>query len=190
LPDAVAVLEALSDDGRTKLHSILYLIFYNKKRDVVGVIADDAVAELVNAGVLTVCDDLLSALDALGRNEIRDRLIASGVSEFRKNMNHDDLARWVCCNVPSALSMFANAVAVRLSDHFAGVSRKIYTYLNRRDGVECYLDEQMNEREIPKGAQFIATGSGSSLFLEFPNDEITALLDHYGVNRCRMWRSD
>lgn len=193
LPDAVAVLEALSNDGRTKLHSILYLIFYNKKREVVGVISDDAAAELVNAGVLTVCDDLLSALDALGRNEIRDRLIASGVSDFRKNMNHEDLTRWVCCNVPSALSIFADAVAVRLSDNFVGVSRKLYTYLNRRDGVECYLDEEMTEREIPKGAQFVNTvsiGSGASLSLEFPDDEITALLDRHGVNRCRTWRSD
>lgn len=184
LPDAVAVLEALSDEGRTSLRGILYLIFYNKKRDVVGVIADDAVADLVNAGVLTVCDDLLSALDALGRNEIRDRLIASGVSEFKKNMNHEDLARWVCRNVPSALSMFADAVAVRLSDNFVGVSRKLYTYLNRRD---------VTEEGIPKGAEYVATitiGSGSSLSLEFPDDEITALLDHYGVNRCRTWRPD
>ena len=188
LPDAVAVLEALPDEGRAKLHDILYLIFYSKKRDVVGVIADEAVAELVNAGALRVCDDLLIALDALSRNEIRDRLIASGVSEFKRDMNHEDLARWVCCNMPSASSAFADAVAVRLSDNFAGVSRKLYTYLNRRDSVECYLDEEMNEREIPKGAQFVSTvsnGSGSSLSLEFPDDEITALLDRYGVNRCK-----
>lgn len=180
LPEAVAVLETLSDDGRTKLHSILYLIFYNKKRDVVGVIADDAVAELVNAGVLTVCDDLLSALDALGRNEIRDRLIAAGVSEFKKNMKHEDLARWVCCNVPAALSIFADAVAIKLSDNFVKVSRKLYTYLNRRDGS---LD----------GVQFIATVSidcTTSVSMEFPDDEITALLDHYGVNRCRTWKPD
>ena len=193
LPDAVAVLETLSDAGRNMLHSILYLIFYNKKRDVVGVIADDAVAELVNAGVLTVCDDLLSALDAFGRNEIRDRLIASGVSDFKKSMGHEDLARWVCCNVPSAHSVFADVVAVRVSDNFARVSRKLYTYLNRRDSVECYLDEEMTEHEIPKGAQFVKTvsiGSGSSLSLAFPDDEITALLDLYGVNRCRTWRSD
>lgn len=189
LPDAVAVLETLSDDGRTMLHNILYLILYNKKRDVVGVIVDDAVAELVNAGILTVCDDLLSALDALGRNEIRDRLIASGVSEFKKNMKHEDLARWVCDNVPSALSIFADTVAVRLSDIFVKVSRKIYTYLNRRDGVEYDLDG----REIPKGAQFVATVSidgTTSLSMEFPDDEITALLDRYGVNRCRTRKSD
>lgn len=193
LRDAVAILETLSDEGRTSLHGILYLIFYNKKRDVVGVVADDAVAELVNAGVLTVCDDLLSALDALGRNEIRDRLIASGVSEFKKNMKHEDLARWVCENVPPASSIFADAVAVRLSDNFVRVSRKIYTYLNRRDAVESYFDEKMVEHEIPKGAEYVATitiGSGSSLSLEFPDDEITALLDHYGVNRCRTWKKD
>lgn len=188
LPDAVAVLETLSDDGRAKLHDILYLIFYNKKRDVVGVIVDDAFAELVNAGVLTVCDDLLTALGVLGRNEIRGRLIASGVSDFKKTMCHDDLARWVCDNVPDALTIFADAVAVMLSDDFVGVSRKIYTYLNRRDRVEYYMDEEANEHEIPKGAQCIVTvssRSGSSLSLEFPDDEITALLDHYGVNRCR-----
>lgn len=188
LPDAVAVLETLADDGMAKLHDILYLVFYSKKRAVVGVVADDAVASLVNAGVLTVCDDLLTALDALGRNEIRDRLIASGVSEFKKNMKHEDLACWVCDNVPSAQSIFADVVAVMLSDDFVKVSRKIYTYLNRRDKVEYYLDEEANECEIPKGAQFNATVSTDgtvSLSMQFPDDEITALLDRYGVNRCK-----
>ena len=52
--------------------------------------------------------------------------------------------------------------------------------------------EDMIEHEIPKGASFVATmpvGSGASLSVEFPDDEITALLDLYGVNRCHEWKA-
>ena len=82
-------------------------------------------------------------------------------------------------------------VGVVLDPKLEKVRKKLCTYLSRRNEVEHYFDEELVEHEIPKGSQFvatIATDAGSSLSLEFPEDEITELLDHYGVNRCRGWK--
>ena len=80
---------------------------------------------------------------------------------------------------------------VILSEDLANVRRKLCTYLSRRNEVDHYYDENGDEHEIPKGAEFTATitiGVGSELSLAFPDDEITELLDLYGVNRCRRWK--
>lgn len=82
-------------------------------------------------------------------------------------------------------------IGVVLDPKLEKVHKKLCTYLSRRNEVEHYFDEELVEHEIPKGSQFVATvtiGAGSSLSLEFPDDEITALLDQYGVNRCRGWK--
>lgn len=82
-------------------------------------------------------------------------------------------------------------IGVVLDPKLEKVRKKLCTYLSRRNEVEHYFDEELVEHEIPKGSQFVATiaiGAGSSLSLEFPDDEITSLLDQYGVNRCRGWK--
>lgn len=69
------------------------------------------------------------------------------------------------------------------------VRKKLCTYLSRRNESEFCVDENGEPYTIPQGAHFVASVSlnGSSLSLVFPDDEITALLDHYGVNRCKGW---
>lgn len=69
------------------------------------------------------------------------------------------------------------------------VRKKLCTYLSRRNESENCVDENGDPYTIPKGAQFVASVSlsGSSLSLGFPDDEITELLDYYGVNRCKGW---
>lgn len=69
------------------------------------------------------------------------------------------------------------------------VRKKLCTYLSRRNESGSCVDEDGQPYTIPKGAQFVASVSlsGSTLSLAFPDDEITALLDQYGVNRCKGW---
>ena len=69
------------------------------------------------------------------------------------------------------------------------VRKKLCTYLSRRNESESCVDENGEPYTIPKGAQFVASVSlgGSTLLLAFPDDEITELLDYYGVNRCKGW---
>lgn len=69
--------------------------------------------------------------------------------------------------------------------------RKLYTYLLRKFDVDIYWDPHTGEdKTIPKGAEFvgfISASGGIELALQFPDDEVTALLDLFGVNRCDNW---
>lgn len=191
LKDAVAAVESAGEDAQRELHAVLYSIFYEKKAEAVGVIRSPEISALIEAGILSPCDDLHALLGAYRRNELRDALIAAGVSGFSKNARLDVLIGWICENVPGAAEIFPEAEAVRLSDPFLKPARKIYTYLNRRNESEMYVDEDGEVRELPKGSQLVATvkiGGGTELSIAFPDDEITALLDQYGVNRCRGWK--
>lgn len=70
--------------------------------------------------------------------------------------------------------------------------RKLYTYLVRKFDVDLYFDpESGTTKEIPKGAEFVSITSPdgcSQLMLQFPDDEVTALLNLFGTNRCDNWK--
>ena len=81
--------------------------------------------------------------------------------------------------------------AVVLSDQLGKVRKKLCTYLSRRNESEPCVDENGDPYTIPSGASFVAAASLSeppALSIVFPEDEITALLDLHGVNRCRGWK--
>ena len=70
--------------------------------------------------------------------------------------------------------------------------RKLYTYLIRKFDTEEYYDPDKNEMvPIPKGSEFVCTitpaDGTSKLTLQFPADEVTALLDLFGTNPCDKW---
>ena len=69
--------------------------------------------------------------------------------------------------------------------------RKLYTYLIRKFDVEIYLDpESFEEKQIPKGAEFIGTISmdgNIGVNVQFPDDDVTAMLNLFGTNRCDNW---
>ena len=133
----------------------------------------------------------VEALDPAGQDLLRAVLVESVYKKapFHKVKRGEDFGALISAGLVLQIDEPAGVV---LSRDLEKVRRKLCTYLNRRNDVERYLDEDLNEHEIPKGSQFVATvtiGGGSSLALEFPDDEITELLDRYGVNRCRGWKS-
>lgn len=69
--------------------------------------------------------------------------------------------------------------------------RKLYTYLVRKFDIDLYYDPDADEtKEIPKGAEFVCTmtiDGSSKLAIQFPDDEVTSLLNLFGVNRCDNW---
>lgn len=66
--------------------------------------------------------------------------------------------------------------------------RKLYTYLIRKYDNESYFDlETGTMKECPKGAIFTATVSIDGNIesgMQFPDDEVTELLNLFNVNRC------
>lgn len=70
-------------------------------------------------------------------------------------------------------------------------ARKLYTYLLRKFDVELYFGEDGTLKEIPKGSEFVATinmDGSSRLVLQFPDDEVTTMLNLFGTNRCENWQ--
>ena len=140
--------------------------------------------------------DLKSAVAVVESLALDDqKLLRSLLSEavykkapFHKIKKGEDLSTLMSAGLVVIVDDPAGAV---LDPSLDKVRKKLCTYLSRRNEVERYFDEELVEHEIPKGSQFVATitiGTGSVLSLEFPDDEITALLDQYGVNRCRGWK--
>lgn len=140
--------------------------------------------------------DLKSAVAVVESLALDDqKLLRSLLSEavykkvpFHKIKKGEDLSALMSAGLVVIVDDPAGAV---LDPSLDKVRKKLCTYLSRRNEVERYFDEELVEHEIPKGSQFVATitiGTGSVLSLEFPDDEITALLDQYGVNRCRGWK--
>lgn len=70
--------------------------------------------------------------------------------------------------------------------------RKLYTYLVRKFDDEMYYEPDSNEyKPFPKGAEFVCTvdmDGRNKLSVQFPDDDVTALLNLYGTNRCDNWR--
>lgn len=69
--------------------------------------------------------------------------------------------------------------------------RKLYTYLVRKFDVDYYWDPDTGkDKTIPKGAEFacaISMDGNSCLRLQFPDDDVTAMLNLFGTNRCDNW---
>ncbi len=69
--------------------------------------------------------------------------------------------------------------------------RKLYTYLLRKFDVDIYWDPHTGEdKTIPKGAEFvgaITVGKGIDIIVQFPDDEVTEMLNLFGTNRCDNW---
>lgn len=70
--------------------------------------------------------------------------------------------------------------------------RKLYTYLIRKFDTESVFEANSGEMiEIPKGSRpyvsFSLSGENAGAGLEFPDDEVTVMLDLFGTNRCKDW---
>lgn len=69
--------------------------------------------------------------------------------------------------------------------------RKLYTYLIRKFDNDTYFDVETGAfKDIPKGAIFTATVSIDGSIesgMQFPDDEVTELLNLFGTNRCNNW---
>ncbi len=71
--------------------------------------------------------------------------------------------------------------------------KKAYTYLLRKLTDDVYIDEEGNTRTIPHGAEQsveVSVDGVSSLCVQFPDDDITALLNKYGANRCSAFNCE
>lgn len=94
--------------------------------------------------------------------------------------------------IASGLVVDASGGAVSVADRIVKNGRRLCTYLLRKFENDAAVDENGELFEYPHGAHFVAIievgGLASGLRCEFPDDEVTDLLDRYNANRCREWK--
>lgn len=188
LIDVVAIIEGLSLEAQKSLQTYLYEYVYHKKEHFSFIYTAD-VEELAASGLLCAVDDIRAKLAVYSRNQINDLIVPVVTVKYKKNMKLDDLIDWCLENLSGELpDLLSDVVAFEACAELDKFKRKIYTYLLRRNSTDTQIDGDGNCLEIPHGAEFSVSvdlmKGVSALSLSFPDDEITHLLDHFGVNPC------
>jgi hypothetical protein len=193
LAESVSNIEALSSEAQIALKTFLLEHLYHKK-EIVGVMRNDEFSELIDSGILRCVQDPERLLEIFPRNELNKRISALNIDNFKKNMSLKNLIQWCIVNIPDKISSIcSDAYVLQLNPIYNKTKRQLYTYLHRKyDNEEYFNGEKIVS--YPAGAMFISSinlkydGSGykSSNYsgYEFPDDEVTALLNKYNCNRC------
>lgn len=192
LTDVVTRVESVPIPAQKVLRDLMLEMLYREKRTVVGVVGvNTEVDALEKAGLVLRIDDseiILRAVHASDHKLLYERLVAAGHADRKKSWDHVAF----CLEHPELLDVVAHdACAVALVPEFERVRKKVYIYLGRKFEDEQYFDPETESCILyPKGAAFstvVRLDGSSTLRVDFPDDEITALLDKYGCNRCRTW---
>lgn len=191
LTKVVESIERIATGSQQELRAMMKQIIYDK-RPAACSRRCDSVAELEREGLVVRVDDPFLALSFLKRNELVARLDGIGAAGFKKNAKQADLVAWCVDTLGGDVLKLVPDVAVAvMSERLESVKKKSYIYLTRKFETVPYYDPDRDEIvDIPQGSEFVSavTMAGSSLSLRFPDDEITALLDAHGCNRCRSWK--
>lgn len=128
--DAKEIISSFPIETIQYLRDIMYEMLYHRKRKVVGCIVSEEIESLKNCNVISYVDDKLSALDPIGRNEMIRRLKQHSITSYvGKAKSSETLAFWIVENVKNFDAIFPDVVAVRLSDCYEGIARKLYSHI-------------------------------------------------------------
>lgn len=180
LKELVARVESLSEEAQRLYFSFLLEFIYRKKSNVL-VDNDDTVCSLVNTGLVQIVRNDRDLLESLTGKEIMERLRSIGLAPSKRPRTNADLINWCLNNLQDIPNIFPDLSLITATDDTLKPSRKTYTYLRRKFEDEGVFSEITNQVEyFPAGANY------DGVNWSFPDDEVTALLDQYGCNRCKL----
>lgn len=180
LKELVARVESLSEEAQRLYFSFLLEFIYRKRSNVL-VDNDDTVCSFVNAGLVQIVRNDRDLLESLTGKEIMDRLRSTGLAPSKRPRTNADLVNWCLNNLQDIPNIFPDLSLITATDNTLKPSRKAYTYLRRKFEDEGVFSEITNQVEyFPAGANY------DGVTWSFPDDEVTALLNQYGCNRCKL----
>ena len=179
LEELVARVESLSEEAQRLYFSFLLEFIYRKRNNVL-VDNDDTICNLVNAGLVQVVRNDCDLLESLTGKEIMERLRSAGLAPSKRPRTNADLVNWCLSNLQDIPNIFPDLSLITATDDTLRSCRKTYTYLRRKFEDEGFFNESSNQIEyFPAGAHY------DGVTWSFPDDEVTALLNQYGCNRCK-----
>lgn len=185
LAECIARLESLGISDQKAFKNFLYEYQYHKKEYIA--LQKDIAHRLIKAKVLLPVQDDLALLNFYNRNALLGLLDKAEIFPPKRNMSLDELTAWCLENVPDVPALCGDIEVLGLFPEMKKRVRKVYTYLLRKYDSEPYFDPSSGMKEIPHGAKFttvITLNGPVTETIEFPEDEITDLLNQYGCNRC------
>lgn len=182
LKETVSKIEEISIDAQIILKNFLLEYIFHKHSDF-ALPDNDLTKELFNSGIIIPSDNDKALLEHFSRNELNSLLVSNGITNFKKNLKLTVLINWCLENIkPQIKCICSMLISCTLSPEYKKNIKKVYTYLMRKFDDEDILNEEMELFCIPKGANY--TFNNGILKCDFPDDEITDLLNKYKANRC------
>lgn len=130
--DAIAKIDAVSDESQQLLKHFLYHHIYQKQENL-GFVKNSNIVELIEHSIFIVVDDHVASLEAYGRNELNGMIAPFNVLGFKKNLKLEKLVEWVIATAPEIIpELTSSSIAVTIHPSFTKTKRKVYTHLNQK----------------------------------------------------------
>lgn len=182
----VAILETYSDEVQNKIREMIYCSNTGRACPCEN---SDKLNKVIADGIVDTYHDDEQTLREHTQKMTLEKLEALGFS-FPANLKTTKKARFEWCLAhasevaPLAYPRFA---FIRPAGLLETAKKKVYTYLLRKYTDDTVMNGDGQFIAIPHGAEFstsVSPAGVSELRLQFPDDEITELLNKYGANRC------
>lgn len=190
--DVISVLETYDEEVQNEIREMIYN-FNTNRSYICNDIApfDDA----IKRGYIDVIKDNKQAIQSHTQKYTIEKLEETGFA-FPEDLKKTKKARYEwCLSHPDIVGeiVYPNVAFLQISGLLKISKKRVYTYLRRKFLDETIYLEDGETSEIPYGSNYsISVGIDgiSSLHLDFPDDEITEMLNKYGVNRCVEWNKN
>lgn len=190
LDRAVDLLESYTDEVQSKICEMMYLTNTGKMCPCENV---EKFQKAIADGLVETYQNDEQALHEHTQKLTLEKLAALAFS-FPADLKTTKKARFEWCLTHAsevAPLAYPDFAFIRPTGLLEVAKKKVYTYLLRKYRDSTVMNGDGGFITIPHGAEFstsVSVSGVSELRLQFPDDDVTDLLNKHGSNRCADWK--